>query len=941
VSIQRLSSIERCTLVATLTALWLWWNPRYPDCGEGEGDVSDPFERTVREPSAPAVGVVAQAHLEVEYGRCEMVMLLPGGDLECIYEPSSELRLWVVHPRVDEVEVSVDGRPWPAPVYGEPGEPGQGFRVEITGDGAQRLSVRVPGEEPWVLPLRASTRLTDDERSTLARFEQRGLLLEAHLTLGRLEVLPYTEALVEELLARGMLTKAVNEVLIAAYHLTQRPGRPDRAQALIEQLPPLRHYPRGHAATSIYLGNALQEQGRLVDAAVAYRDGARYALRMGELGLQVDALSRYASVLAELGYFDAAARWGARVLPVAREQARLADQVSALITVGRANLQLREAGQAHDDPGPWFDEALGIFEHEGPAADLGEIEPLWLGLATLAVLEGKPTVGLEWLKKIDPTRLTSAQRVDVCDTRLRALVAMRGTDDQEDQEEIREGLADLEAAARRAVTPRAQWRAVVCKGVVLQGEGDLAGAQAAYEEAEALLDRMIPLGWLGVAGGLDVAGYAEGTERLVALLLQQRRAQEALCVARWAQARRARLALLFRRLDPRSRDELRPRIQAYRAAMYTYEELLRSEEGLPAQQLERANAEAKAQQQWLERKAFEILSTPTEGFEPSALAVCERLSPREPGELLLALYPHLGDLLILVHDDDEITHRVIAGRYEVTSDDAAQRLGTLLLDPLGERLRKARWVRVLAAGRAAGVPVHALPWQERPLAVQTSVVYGLELPAVATKTTVGTAQSAMVIEDPTAKGTHFEATAVTRMLRDAGWAVQHEGSTAGPAHLLRQELGEVDHLHYAGHARYGGVEQGRWWPPYPGGAPAEASYVPLGKAGRLSVQDVLMMERVPRTVVLMGCNTGVHDERMAYGGFSLATAFVAAGAAAVVASTEEVNGTEASLVGQGLYEQLIEGVVGHPGVWFRDGLRWAQEQGLSDRAVRDYRVYVP
>jgi hypothetical protein len=94
-------------------------------------------------------------------------------------------------------------------------------------------------------------------------------------------------------------------------------------------------------------------------------------------------------------------------------------------------------------------------------------------------------------------------------------------------------------------------------------------------------------------------------------------------------------------------------------------------------------------------------------------------------------------------------------------------------------------------------------------------------------------------------------------------------------------------------------------------------------------------------VVLMGCETGVHDDRVAHGGFSLATAFLAAGAEALVASTREIDGAEASLVGRGLHVELGVGATSEPGAWVMRAMRWARARGLPERAVRDYRVLVP
>lgn len=943
-SARRVFLIGQCTLATSLTLLWLWWNPLSPECGSGgiECGVSFvPFETAVREEApethATQEASVADAPVTVEYGRCDTVMARADGSLECIYDPDEPLYLWVAHPRPDELVLEVDGQPlWPQS-YGERGELGEGFVVTLLGDDARRLSVRFDGEERWTLPLRATTRLTDDERSALARFEQRAYELELDLRLGHLERLPYTRELVNDMFAGGFFGKAVEEVLIASYQLTQQPGRPELAEALIEQLPAMEAYPWGQAAASIYRGNALLEQGRLVEAATAYRDGSRFAVRMHDPGLQIDGLSNYSRVLAELGYYVAAVDWGMQVVNVAKAEGRPADVVSALITVAWANLRLREAGVTHGDPGLLLREALEVPAHVEPDTDVGELDPGRLGLAKLAILDGEPARSLRWLDEIDETTLTADQLVEARDVRLQALLAARGASGRA---EIRRALAGLEAAAEHAIAPAARWQALVRKGVVLEEEGDLAGAQAAYERAEALVDRVIALGWLGVSAGGDAAGYSESIERLVSVLLRQGRAERALCAARRAQARRSRLALSFRRIDPAARDELRPVVERYREAM----RMLGPPHGGGGVMLgnRRRSAHARELVNELDRRVFELVfaaAAPAAGQgEPAS---CGALGTRASGELILALYPHIGDIIVFAQDDDGTTHQVLTKREAGVGDDSWPLLGALILDSLGSRLRRAARVRALAAGRAAEIPVHALPWRGRPLALQVPVVYGLELPTVTPLESPGTSPRALVLEDPDASSARFEATEIARTLRSAGWVVRgHQSTTSSVAGLLEQ-LGAVDHFHYAGHAGFGEDQHQSRWPPRPGGAVAEASFIPVSD-GELAVQDVLMMRQAPRTAVLMGCNTGVQDERMAHGGFSLATGFVAAGSVAVVASTRRVLGAEASLMGRGLHEVMAaDGSVRDPGEWFRKGLVWAQRHGLSERAMGDYRVFVP
>lgn len=937
--------LGQCALASTLTALWLWLNPPTTDCDDPDSALGiDPFVSTVVD-HAPAAALPAAGPAEIEYGRCAMVNERSNGAPECIYQPGTKLRLWVVHPQADQATVTVNEQPWPASAYAKPEEPGQGFIVELSDRNAERLTIHIPDQEPWTLRLRAITRLTDPEQARLDALERELWALEAHLTLGRLDELPRLRELIARMLDQGLLSMAVETTLVTSYHLIHKPGRPDLAQALIEQLPELGRYPRGRAAASIYLGNALLARGRLVDAALVYRDGGRYAVRMDDPGLQIDALSMYARVLAELGFFEAAAYWGARVLPLVREHGDVAARVDVLTTVGEANLRLREAGLVHDDPEPWFREALGVRDHEDRSVDLGELDPARLGLAALAVLDGKPEAGGRHLEKIDTAKLTNDQLVDFHDLRLQALLARPAGSDTA---AIHEALANLQLAAAEATSPDVRWRAKVREGVVLERAGELSPARIAYEQAEALLDRQLPLARLGLTAQIGSTDHTEGTQRLISVLLAQGHASDALCVARRAQARRSRLALLFRRLDPRARQRLRPLVKAYLEAKREYEGLMRDRDRLTVEELiDRASDEALRRRQSLENRALEILAADPEASSDSMRIDCDDLAPRAPGELLLALYPHFDDLLVFAQDDSGLAHWVLPSIERGTSDDDTDddmdRLAPQLLARLDGRLQHAKGLRISAVGSVSTLPIHALPWRGRPLAVQIPVVYGLELPVVPPRTPTGSPYDALVIADPRVAGTDLETHAVTQILRDTGWAVTREKSTTWPAHVLRRALAEAEHFHYAGHASYGGGEQIRPWPPYPSGAAVESSHILFGTKGRLDVHDVVMMEQVPRTVVLMGCNTGVQDERVARGGSSLAMGFVAAGSVAVIASTREVHTAEASLVGQGVYAQLARGAGAEedPGAWLMHGLRWAQLRGLSDRGVGDYRVLVP
>jgi len=950
---KRVSPALQVALIVAFGVSWFCWRRFSSDWGGNEardGKIEDSEEDIFSNPkpeisSTSEIDAFNSVPLEVDYGGCSQVIAAGADEVECIYDPEGDLKVWVTHPRADEAWVKIDGGSSSLTSYSKYEEPGLGFVVELANEDAERLSVGIPGLEEWSLRLRSQTRLTQIERRKYQEAIDTVIELETFLVHGNVVALDDVRNFVAKTAESGFISVALESVLVASYHLTEAPGRPDLALQLINEHRSLaERYPRGRAAWSIYRGTALLAAGRLVDAAASYRVGGRLAVRMMDVGLQIDALSHYSMTLAQLGYFEASVYWGAVVLALAREHGRSVDLAEVLETVAEASLHLREAGRTHDDPRPLLNERLELYRSGWPR----------MGLAELAVLDKQPERALEHLElfdKFDPKFQNEDLRARAIELRLRALLGQKGSDPRE----IRATLAKLESMAEAAVTADLRWRALLRRGEVLEREGDLDAAQVAYEQAEDILDRTIPLALLGVSGEVAPARHREGAHRLVSLLLRRDRSADALCVLRQAQSRVGSLARLFPRLDPGARASLRPRVESYMQAKRAYEALLRGATTLPASERDRVHREAMLRRHELDGDALEILATQA-GYRGRPR--CDELSPRREGEILMGLYPYDGNLLVLVQDHEGTTHRVFSDYDDIAHPDNIRWLGSVLLDPIGEQLAAATRMRVFASDEAAAIDVHALPWREMTLVEQLPVVYGLDLPLSGSQDHREGSSEALVLADRYAKGTLVEVNRVEVLLDEAGWTVGHLDSDEQVAHQLRQELSHVKHFHYAGHAYYNtrppgrqtgapGAEVGgdavlRLWPPYPGGAASEPAYIPLGKAGRLDVQDILMMEHVPRSVVLMGCATGVHDERMAYGGFSLATAFLAAGANVVVASTREVDGNDASLIGQGLYAEFSgPAALVEPGTWFASAVRWARERGLPELAIRDYRVFVP
>lgn len=986
---KRAALVLQVALAVVLTVLWLRWNPISPECGRDGSDCAEAEpdrQKVVFAPTVPVKpdrsSVDHEVHFEVEYGGCALVVMPKDDTIECIYEPGGELRVWVVHPRVDEVELELDGEPWAATSYSVTEEPGRGFRGSLDRDDLERLTVRVPGggspsaeDSSWSLRLRALARLTPREQAGLDRWSEGGRDLERRAIEGEAGVVADTSALVKELLEVGLLSKAVDVGLAVSFQLTWRAEQVELAEQVLAKIrSDAERYPEGEAAVAVFAGHVFERRGQLVGAAEAYRRGGRHAVRMDDAVLQLEALTVYAKMLGELGYFEAAAYWGARALSHAREQGEPHALMSIVGMVAWINARLQKAGQAHEDPRPLFREFLARSSELESVPDIATARS---NLADLAALDGEPGSALRYLDELDEAGLTTEQRIEARALRLRALRASKATGARVERarRQLESALRPLLAEESRDwAPPSLRWLAATRWGEVLEREGDLEGARAAYEGAEQLLDQVVPLALIGIRAEAAPARRREGTLRLVSVLLEQGHPEQALCVLREAQARVGQLA----RLVATTRESLDEKIAHYLEAKREYEALLHRADELPTTEREQVRREAVRRHAQLDRDALEILATwPGYQGRPS----CDELSPRDEGELILGLYPRGEDLLVFAQDDSGTTHRVVSDYESLARAGNAEWLGSMLLDPLDERLAASSRVRVLASGEAAAVDVHALPWRERPLVAHRPVVYGLDLPPLPPRPQSQQSQSqqpqsqqpqsqqpqqpqrvhdgtgrALVVADVLADGTEHEATEVEEALLGVDWAVERSRSDEQSAGDVREKLTGVDHFHYAGHAYYdvggtarragqraGGDDDAvlRLWPPYPGGAAAEPSYIELGRSGHLDVQDILMMSEVPRSVVLMGCATGVNDERMAYGGFSLATAFLAAGAEVVVASTRDVDGWKASLIGQGLYTQFDPRGVEDPAEWFMSAVRWARDNGLPPGAVQDYRVFVP
>ena len=224
---------------------------------------------------------------------------------------------------------------------------------------------------------------------------------------------------------------------------------------------------------------------------------------------------------------------------------------------------------------------------------------------------------------------------------------------------------------------------------------------------------------------------------------------------------------------------------------------------------------------------------------------------------------------------------------------------------IAAQIERAQVVRVLGvgpigddAGFGGRAVVHALDLPPRPT--------GLE------------ATRAVIIADPTGNlpQTRVEATRIEPGLQAAiGPVTRIQGAAAGRASVLAA-LEEAEHLHYAGHARHAGFEG---W----------GSALPV-RDGVIELGDLLALPRVPRSVVLSGCEAGKTAGEHVFG-VGLAHALLVRGAHWVIAPVRVVDDAVAARVGEALYQHRAA------------GLSWPQalQAAQDDAGTTAWRMFVP
>jgi tetratricopeptide (TPR) repeat protein len=763
---------------------------------------------------------------EVEYDGCDAV-LVPGP--VCVLAASRELRLWVGEAPNARLEVTVDGTEVEA--GGELVRGGRRLSLSLPA-GAAKVEVRVAGSASWVLAIaEPGSKKPAGSTDVLAEVEAQAIAIDKPNRAG--DLAGFRQAL-------------------ARIHL------PPQADA------------ESRFLVRFYRGQLAKQEGDYRVAFDEIQAAAEIADRVQSRRYAPSAEQQMALLLRAVGRSSEAARLfeHLRAGPAAANPCK---RGQLLNNQAWSELLAREGGEASGDPVPLLEESLKAYAtcssdtgdrqanvlmnlaladlQEGNTARVRDllaqalqIDPhpslfhrlWWLDLeGRQALLEGRPTVALRSFAALDDL----AAQTGSSDGRLRAYFG--------------------EARAHRAL-------------------GQPAKALATLHAAERLLDEQ----------SMQVPMH-EGRETFVAarqsivglhleLLLDQGKTAEALERARWARARLLRQLAQSDRLSalpPEQRDRRSRLLNEYQRRRAALEDRAKDDWKLPADQLRHEEAERRAKAEAAKElldEAFLVLG------EPADRGPREQLSVRH-GELLLVYHP-LGAGWVGFAADEE---GVVAHRFELPAEllSRPESLAARLLAPFRSRIERARRIRILPSARLEGVDFHALPFAGDVLAAGRPVVYGLDL-AVAPSTARAAGRRALLVADPRGDlpGAAAESVAVRRALQSdrPPWTTEELTVGDASAEAVGRRLAAADLFHYAGHGSFSGL--GGW-----------DSSLLLANDTKLTLGDLLALDRLPRWVVLSGCETGRSTAESPVAGLGLAHAFLLAGSQAVVASTRPAD----------------------------------------------------
>ncbi|MCH9680668.1 MAG: CHAT domain-containing protein [Deltaproteobacteria bacterium] len=658
-------------------------------------------------------------------------------------------------------------------------------------------------------------------------------------------------------------------------HLTRRSDL-GQARLWLERHDQMAGIHPDHRAYHAYFSAIVDTRiGDLRSALQSHRGVERYARAIGLQRLELASVNEQIRLAGRLGAneFGDGLHERARVLA---EGLSTHDHVELLHTLAWAQLAARGRGRDAEDPTAQLQRALALLGEATDAFSTATRRTVLLSLAYGAVLDRRAADARRWLEASDPSALRYEDRL--WHALLVARVALLDGDTKDARARYTKLLRDAESWRE----PDLQWLATLGLASTEQALGKLEAAEASYEAAETLLEAQLPRIAMGEGRERFVTERDRGARLRVELLLRLGKPDQALCAARVARTRALRTLARQMHALRRASAQQRESLAHNRNRRAELETELDASWGLSLPKARKVQRRVERERRALQDEVDALFAEldPT----PAGLPVCEDF--RRPAADTL-------DVHYMLLDDGWVAFGVDAGGVEVqrlgaldlpepTTAAARVRLADALLKPFAAAIGRAEHVRVMPTGALTQVPFHALPMPsgtEGSLVEHGTVLYGLDLPRsfIPAEADEQAAKVALVIAPPSNLAHAPGETATTRQrLTSGGWVVGALQGDAATGDAVRRGLTKADLVHYVGHAHSDGLSG---WD----------SALDLARDDTLEVEDVLALSRVPTTVVLNGCETGMADPEALAGGMSLAHAFVLGGARLVIATDDAVD----------------------------------------------------
>lgn len=840
-----------------------------------------------------------------ELGGC--AVLLEDGTCAIADAKVTKLNIWISSPAAEEARWTLDGTE--IHPESEPEQGGRRFVVPVDGRESKTLrvtargldrTIRLAKEPSWQAVVDAQTLQQEGkldealvrleqflavEQDAVARSQALSLAARIHDLRGRTaEARRRFEAAIELDQRLGRSSSEGANTIRAAFILFSQDPEFSAAYRMLERAHELYlQNPHGAAHLAFVRGLRASWSGDLQNALAHYEDAERRARRVGFNFVILRAGIGRAELLQSLGRGEESEALFAELEKSAQEM-EPCERMRLISRSGwAAHLRAEAAISAPASAGgrSRFLEALALLRRSCP--DRREEVILLVDLALDSMLHGPIDQAELDLKTVEAIEgeLHVVSRLEVQE--LRGLLALaRGQPKQALLEMER-----LKSFATVLSLPDIAWRAELGRAAALEALGRMEDALEAFEAAESILTRQGLRIMLSAGRGTFFGNRERGARRMIDFLLRIGRESEA-CAA----ARRSRLRAIRDLERPEGLKSLpADRRERWGRAISELNRLRATREQVAREMWELAENQRKVLAAKQAERAAQIdreLEMALLNHEPTA----EILRSPKPGEVLLVFHPLEKGWMTCAVEAGETTVR----RTERSPPDPFD-----LLEPHARLIAGSRRLLLATYDVTRKLDFHALDFGGRPLGEIVPVAYTLDLSEDAR--TAWHENRAVIIADP---GENLiwakeEGRRLEKMLRrDAhNWSVDTLFGSTASLEKARRAVASARLFHFAGHGDFAG--SGGW-----------RGALLLASDDRLSIAEVLALERVPEIVVLSGCETVRPDPRAPQETLGSAQAFLLAGSRAAIGAMRPVSDKLAAAMSGALYAGGVDVLITDP-----------------------------